>query len=99
MAVADKLAVLAGAEPDVVAGFGAVGRDGETLVARRHELDRSFELLRGKRDQRGPWGHTALGAESAAGEMADHMDLVRINAEALGNAVLQPVNKLTWLVD
>jgi hypothetical protein len=36
--VTDELAVAPGAEPDVVSGFGAIGRDGKSLRARRDEL-------------------------------------------------------------
>ena len=52
VAEADDLAVAAGADPDLVPGLGAIGRDGEALIARGDQLDRAIEPLGGERDER-----------------------------------------------
>ena len=99
MAVADKLAVLLRAEPDVVARFGAIGRNGEALVARRDELDRPVEPSGRERDERRARRHHALRAERAADIAADHTHLVRLDAEPLRDAILEAVDELARLID
>src|SRR2546421_479079 len=89
MAVADDLAVALGAEPDVVARLGAIGRDGEALIARGDKLDRPVELLGRERHQRGARRYGAFGAEGTAHEAAHYVYLVGIDAEPLRNCVLK----------
>src|SRR4051812_23247026 len=99
MTVSDKLAVVHRAHADAVTGLGAVGRDRKTLVARGHELDRAMESARRQRDKRGARGHRAFGAKGTAHKEAHDINLVRIDAEPLRDAGLEPVNKLAWLIN
>jgi len=39
---------------------------------------------------------SALGAERATGKITDHMDIVRLDPEALGDPVLEPINERAW---
>ncbi len=82
-----------------MARLGPIGRDGEPLIARGNELDRAVEPAGRERNERGARRHGALGPERTADKMAHHMNLVGIDAEALGDAVLEAIDELARLVD
>ena len=80
----------------MVPGFGAVGGDGEALVAGRHQLDRPVEPPRRDGDQRGALGQRAARAEGAADKGRDDADVRRVDAELLGQPVLEARTRSGW---
>ncbi len=92
-------AVAAGTELDLMPGLGAVGRDGETLIAGRDQLDRAAQAPRNAGDDGRAWRHRALRAEAAADIGIDDANLAGIDTELVGYAVFQTVNVLARLVD
>src|SRR5205085_5770256 len=78
-----------GRDPDVVARLGPVARDRKTLVARGDQLDRTVQPARRDRDQRGALGQRAARAEGAADEGRNDMYFLGVDAELLGEAVLE----------
>src|SRR5215470_7303658 len=93
------LAVALRANANVVAGLGAIRLNGETLIARHHQLHGTPQALGRQRRQRGPWRHLPLRTESTADIRTDDVDLLRFDAEPLRNARAQAIDELAWLVD
>src|SRR5437773_79351 len=98
MTIANHLAVAFGAESDVVTRLGPIRRDAKALIARGDELDRAIALPSRERDERRARRHVTSGPECATHVVAHHADFVRIDAEPLGNAVLEPIDELARLM-
>ena len=79
--------------------FGAIGGDGEALLAAGDELDRAVEPFGGERNEPGAWRQLPFRAEGAADKRVDDADLSRVDAERFGGAVLEPINELARLID
>src|SRR5438067_9997611 len=72
-----------------MARLGPVAGDREALVARGDQLDRTVQPARRDRDQRGALGQRAARAEGAADEGRNDMYFLGVDAELLGEAVLE----------
>src|SRR4051794_12632615 len=94
MAERDQFAVSVGAQLEMVAGFGAIGRDGEALVARGHQLDGAADLLRRTRNDGGALGQRATRAESAARKRRHDMDVIRLDVQLPSQSILEAPNIL-----
>ena len=82
--------------PQMVPRLGSVAGDGEALIARGDQLHRAVEPARRDSDQRATLSERPARPEGAADERRDDMYLVRVDAELLGKAMLEPGDVLAW---
>ena len=87
-------AVLLSAQLHALVRFGTVSGDGETLIARGHQLERPADLLRRHRHDGSALGERAARAEGAAHEGRDRANLLRRDAQLMRNAVLDAIHVL-----
>ena len=79
-----ELAVWSCAKLHPVAGFGAIGRDGEALRPCGHQPHRPVQALCRERNQRRPSGGAAARAKGAAGIARFHEDILGTHGELTG---------------
>jgi hypothetical protein len=94
-----KLAVMRGRELDTLPRFGPECRNRKTLFAGGHEFHRPTESAGCNRNDRGPLGEAALGAEGPADIPADNPDLTWLDAELGRKPVFDSINILARLMD
>ena len=94
-----KLAVMRGRELDTLPRFGPECRNRKTLLAGGHEFHRTAQPAGCNRNDRGPLGEAALGAEGPADIAADNPDLTGLDAELGSEAVFDSVDILAWFMD
>ena len=94
-----KLAVMRGRELDALPRFGPECRNRKTLFAGGNEFHRPAQPAGCDRNDRGPLGEGALGAEGPADIAADNPDLTGLDAKLGCEPVFDPVDILAWFMD
>src|SRR3984885_12161003 len=84
-----ELSIRSRTELNMMAGFGAVGGNRESLVAGRYQLDRPADPASGKRDKRSALAERAARTERPTHERRHDTDVIRGHAQLLGQAVLE----------
>jgi hypothetical protein len=97
--VADEFAIATSAQPDVVPRFGPIGGNRKALAARGDELDWAVEPLCRKSNQAGSRRHRRFRTERPTNKGAHDFYFIGIRRNPSGNAVLQSIDKLAWLMD